>query len=587
MVCNEYQGSKTQPTWAKSVVHTVTVSQVAIGANDFDVDVAETLVADWYVGQSAYIIKDGVAGGGALEGRPMKVTGNDTGNVTFSEKVGAGAGGLTLLTGDRIAIETVGLPVQDAAGGVTNLLGEIISSPLPRLARDFYEGYYHGSAHMPARDQNIPIANKYETSFEMDVFNGKILGQFFGSVSDDTADYEAGGLSTTITRELFAGEDEIPLTSFVDANEGTDIIIKGGAAGKPEVRHIDYVYESIAFTLGGAVANTEIVPGDLLLGAGSAETCYVVRTELTAGSWAAGTAAGVLVLRTKSGALVAEALGTPLIAETLTIGADSAEYALKVDEPLEQFHTSLAAVEEVDEDAGVPETVIAHTLEVSDCAKAFIVEQAFINSRTFSGHDIVMQFMGLMGNSLVLKSTPGSTPLQASLGVQGLASRDKTIGGVRLEERSSVTEVGFDAGIYKYTSSVVTVNGVEYGEAGDFSLTLNRSIKTTQTHQSGDRPYYKAGDPFVHFPEKVSAEYSLGIPLRNRTFMDLLRDGTEFTATFRFDRAGVGDYLEVEMSSCYIKGPDIEIPEPGEIPQVADATCRKMKITVYDFIPHY
>jgi len=83
--------------------------------------------------------------------------------------------------------------------------------------------------------------------------------------------------------------------------------------------------KSLAFTSGGT---TEIVEGNTVTGATSAATATVDRVVLTAGDWAAGTAAGRFILSGQTGTFQAENLDVGAAPNLATIGGDSAQITL-------------------------------------------------------------------------------------------------------------------------------------------------------------------------------------------------------------------------------------------------------------------
>ena len=256
--------------------------------------------------------------------------------------------------------------------------------------------------------------------------------------------------------------------------------------------------------------------------------------------------------------------------------------------PLKNFHSIGAVINEVDLSGGVPATVITKVLEIiNGSIPSFTLETGIRRTEKFTGQDIVIQFMGLMANKLSISSSPGNEPIRASIGVQGLGWRYKTAAGVDLATVSAKAEVGFDKGTYLPSACTIKVDDVQYAEAGEFSADMEWNLETPVFHNDGARPYYKAGDPTTHILGSVSCALNVTIPITNRNLLTLLADGAEFDASWEYERAGTGDTLKIEMLDCVLKGPLLEIPEEGAIPQTVDALATKMKITVNDFIPYY
>lgn len=83
-----------------------------------------------------------------------------------------------------------------------------------------------------------------------------------------------------------------------------------------------YRYEerTVAYTSGGT---TEIVAGDVVVGATSSAVAIVVRKTTTSGTWAGGDAAGVLTLKCQVGTFQAENLNVGAGSNLATIGGNS------------------------------------------------------------------------------------------------------------------------------------------------------------------------------------------------------------------------------------------------------------------------
>jgi len=77
--------------------------------------------------------------------------------------------------------------------------------------------------------------------------------------------------------------------------------------------------ETVAFTSGGTRV---MVRGDTVTGATSAQTATLIAAVLTSGTWAGGTAAGFLFVKSASGAFQSENLNTGGQSNNCTIGGD-------------------------------------------------------------------------------------------------------------------------------------------------------------------------------------------------------------------------------------------------------------------------
>lgn len=81
-----------------------------------------------------------------------------------------------------------------------------------------------------------------------------------------------------------------------------------------------YTERSVAYTSGGT---TEIVAGDLIVGATSAATAVVVSITLTSGTWAGGNAAGVIRVKNQIGTFVSENIKVAGGTDDATIATDT------------------------------------------------------------------------------------------------------------------------------------------------------------------------------------------------------------------------------------------------------------------------
>lgn len=81
-----------------------------------------------------------------------------------------------------------------------------------------------------------------------------------------------------------------------------------------------YTERDLAFTSGGT---TEIVPGNWIVGVTSAAKAEVVSVTLASGTWAAGTAAGTLRIRSQHGTFQSENLKVAAGTDDATVAANS------------------------------------------------------------------------------------------------------------------------------------------------------------------------------------------------------------------------------------------------------------------------
>ena len=125
------------------------------------------------------------------------------------------------------------------------------------------------------------------------------------------------GDTFTITVPVGSGKvKELNLTG-IDGSEDAFGILTAGAGTT------DSTQKQVAYTSGGVA---ELLAGETLTGATSDATAQVVSFTLTSGTFAAGTAAGVLVFDNQVGTFQSENLNSANQANICTIGADTAVY---------------------------------------------------------------------------------------------------------------------------------------------------------------------------------------------------------------------------------------------------------------------
>ena len=100
-----------------------------------------------------------------------------------------------------------------------------------------------------------------------------------------------------------------------------------------------YVERDLAYTSGGT---TEIVAGDTIVGATSAATAVVISVTLASGTWAAGTAAGTLRVKSQVGNFASENIKVEAGTNDATIAANS---IVAPEIPIRQAKAALITVE--------------------------------------------------------------------------------------------------------------------------------------------------------------------------------------------------------------------------------------------------
>jgi Bacteriophage lambda head decoration protein D len=124
------------------------------------------------------------------------------------------------------------------------------------------------------------------------------------------------GDTFTITVPVGSGKvKELNLAGIDGSEDAFGILIAGAGTTVTQ--------KQVAYTSGGVA---ELLAGETLTGATSAATAQVVSFTLTSGTFAAGTAAGVLVVDNQVGTFQSENLNSANQADICTIGADTAVY---------------------------------------------------------------------------------------------------------------------------------------------------------------------------------------------------------------------------------------------------------------------
>ena len=136
------------------------------------------------------------------------------------------------------------------------------------------------------------------------------------TLTDGATDFALGD-SFTITVPAGSGKvKELNLTGIDGAEDAFGILTAGAGT-------TDSTQKRVAYTSGGVA---ELLAGETLTGAISGATAQVVSYTLDSGTFAAGTAAGTLILDNQVGTFQSENLDSTRQANICTIGANTAAY---------------------------------------------------------------------------------------------------------------------------------------------------------------------------------------------------------------------------------------------------------------------
>ncbi len=177
------------------------------------------------------------------------------------------------------------------------------------------------------------------------------------TLADGTPDFVLGD-SFTIT--VPAGAGTVAMLD-VDGVDGTasayGVLIYGVDTTKTTQRQV-------AFTSGGVA---QLQPGVTVTGVTSGATAQVVEIQLSSGTWAAGTAAGVLILDNQVGTFQSESLNASIQADICAIGANTTAY-----------NPELSAVAIV-RDAQVAPEYLSWPVGITDAQKTYALSQLALN----------------------------------------------------------------------------------------------------------------------------------------------------------------------------------------------------------------
>ena len=136
------------------------------------------------------------------------------------------------------------------------------------------------------------------------------------TINDSGTNFAVGDTFTVAVAAGSGKVKELNLTGVDGSQDAYGVLIQG-------VDTTDTTQRYIAYTSGGVL---ELEPGDTVTGATSGATAQVVSLTLTSGTWAAGTAAGVLIVDNQVGTFESENLNASNQDNICTIGANTAVY---------------------------------------------------------------------------------------------------------------------------------------------------------------------------------------------------------------------------------------------------------------------
>jgi len=217
-----------------------------------------------------------------------------------------------------------------------------------------------------------------------------------------------------------------------------------------------------------------------------------------------------------------------------------------------------------------------HIMLLEDSVPSWTFEAVFKGyQRAVTNADYVNRYNGIKVKTLSFSSTPGDSPLQVDMEIAALKVDEGTT------RTSSVDMTDYGGTPYLHKKTTVTINGVVYAQAGDFSGSIKREMTTKIYHNDQNTI-----DPWEHIEGEVTFDFKVTVPLHNRNFYDLLMDGTEFDVSFEYER-GTNDKLLIEFLRCYLTDAPEKLVKGGEIPVDVTASPGGMKITVTDNIEFY
>jgi len=181
------------------------------------------LTADKYRGGRMMILD------GNQEGRVYSIVDNDTTSITVNRPE-LNESGNAVTTSDRVALFPYkGIPTTDPEW----ILVDSFDAPTPDIEWD--ELHAHRSGGLPYRFDSYQKKNNMSANLEITIQNGTMFPYIFGKVVD-TGSAAGGGGSSTLSSDVYPGENIIPVASAT--NFGVNDYIRIGPADDGEIRQI-------------------------------------------------------------------------------------------------------------------------------------------------------------------------------------------------------------------------------------------------------------------------------------------------------------------------------------------------------------
>lgn len=202
-----------------------------------------------------------------------------------------------------------------------------------------------------------------------------------------------------------------------------------------------------------------------------------------------------------------------------------------------------------------------HTIEEDETVPSFTLEDTRGN--------YVRRFLGCKVSRMVIRNEVDDE-LRCEIDWISQSHADYTSG-------TSVTDVTTVP--YKFSQGVITINSQQVDIVRSFEWTFDQGLSAL---------FHLGSEELTHLPECArSSEVSMPVTLTDKTYWDLLKDDTEFSASILYTR-GTSDTFKIEWLNCKLA----ELPQP--LPEDADVMVQTLqlwpkstKITVMDNIETY
>lgn len=243
-----------------------------------------------------------------------------------------------------------------------------------------------------------------------------------------------------------------------------------------------------------------------------------------------------------------------------------------LDNPVRRYHPSGCAVKECDIASAKP---VTHTLKPWSYIPTITLEAVFKgHDKNQTTNDLVLHYTGTAVGGLSLKSSEENITCDLAIKCLNALKNQRT--------RATLVTTDWTSNKYLYADSEVTINSVQYRQVENMDYGTDRGLKPKYYHNQDT-----GIKPFEHAPEGFEHKWTLGIPLHNTDFWDLVEDGTQFDASVTYERDATDDYITFNFDDNYGRGAPTKLADRAEIIQDIDISVGLFYIDVVDTIEYY